>query len=68
MNGFKALQKLSFLFRCGASSWTSYVDWGIDRLKKGEEEDDLDVIMPLEERRVRRRFQEILQSRHFSPA
>lgn len=45
MNEIKALQKLSFLVRCGAASWTSYVDWGIDRLKRDEEEDDLDVVM-----------------------
>ncbi|MBX3628075.1 MAG: hypothetical protein KF892_23905 [Rhizobacter sp.] len=45
MNAVEQLQALHFRMRTGDASWTDCIDWAIERLRRDEEGDDLDVVM-----------------------
>lgn len=45
MQNIEQLQQLHFKVRAGDADWRDCVDWAIERLRKDEEGDDLDVVM-----------------------
>lgn len=45
MNAVEELRSLHFRVRTGGANWQDCVNWAMDRLRKDEEGDDLDVVM-----------------------
>ncbi len=45
MNGVEQLWALHFRMRTGDANWKDCIDWAIERLRRDEEGDDLDVVM-----------------------
>ncbi len=45
MNAVEQLQALHFRMRTGDASWKDCINWAIERLRRDEEGDDLDVVM-----------------------
>lgn len=45
MNAIEQLQTLHFRMRIGRASWKDCIDWAIARLRRDEDDDDLDVVM-----------------------
>lgn len=45
MNAIEQLQRLHFRIRTGDATWNDCVNWAIERLRRDEEDEDLDVVM-----------------------